>query len=363
MGVETETGAVKKMMLPAREVGIIGYGAYVPRHRLSASEISRIWRDGRDIDSLPVEHISLPGPDEDVATMAIEAAQNSIARSGIDPEAIRSVYVGSESHPYAAKTTGSIVAEVLGIAPHATAADFQFGCKAGTEALQACIGLVGSGMADYAMGIGADTAQARPRDDLEYTAAAGAAAVVMGPAGEAVAVLQGSYSYITDTPDFFRRAYRKYPEHSSRFTGGPGYFHHIESAVRTLLDELGLKAEDFSAAVFHQPNVRFPQKVAQTLGFSRDQIRAGLLSRQIGNAYSSSALLGLAATLDEARPGDRILLASYGSGAGSDAFCFAVTERINATKDGVPTTRDYIDRTLAVDYITYARLKGKINNS
>lgn len=354
---------MKKVMQPAREVGIIGYGAYVPRYRLAAKEISHIWRDGRDMDTLPVEEISLPGPDEDVATMAIEAAQNAIARAGIDVGEIRSVYVGSESHPYAAKSTGSIIAQALGIAPHTTAADFQFACKAGTETMQAGFGLVGSGMANYSLGIGVDSAQARPRDELEYTAAAGAAAVVMGPADEAVAILGASYSYVTDTPDFFRRAYHKYPEHGNRFTGEPGYFHHIQNAVNTLLQETGLKAEDFSAAVFHQPNVRFPQKIAQMLGFRTGQIEAGLLSRMIGNAYSSSAILGFTAVLDEAKPGDRILLASYGSGAGSDAFCFTVTEKINSVKHKAPATKAYIARSLAVDYITYARLKGKINNS
>lgn len=354
---------MKKIMQTVRPVGITGYGAYVPRHRIAAREISHIWRDGRDIDSLPVENISLPGPDEDVATMAIEAAQNAIYRANVEASDVGSVYVGSESHPYAAKTTGSIVAEALGIAPHTTAADFQFGCKAGTEAMQASVALVGSGMTHYAMCIGADAAQARPRDDLEYTAAAGAAALVLGPAEGALATLDGSYSYVTDTPDFFRRMYKKYPEHSSRFTGEPGYFHHIYQAVTTLLQEMNLKSEDFSAAVFHQPNIRFPQKIAQTLGFRKEQIKTGLLSKMIGNAYSSSALLGLTAVLDEAKPGDRILLASYGSGAGSDAFSFTVTEKISDARDKVPKTKTYIDRALMVDYITYARLQGKINSN
>jgi len=354
---------VNKIMRPDRDVGIVGYGAYIPRCRLSAKEISLIWRDGRDIDSLPVESISLPGPDEDVVTMSIEATQNALSRAQINKEEIRSVYVGSESHPYAAKTTGSIIAEALDIAPHTTAADFQFGCKAGTEAIQSGFGLVGSGMAKYAIGIGADTAQARPRDDLEYTAAAGAGALILGPANESVATLQASYSYVTDTPDFFRRAYRKYPEHSNRFTGEPGYFKHIMNAVNTLMEEMNLTANDFSAAVFHQPNVRFPQKIARTLGFSPEQINTGLLSKTIGNAYSSSTLLGLTAVLDEASPGDRILLASYGSGAGSDVFCFTVTDKINQSKHRAPTTKLYLNRSIDVDYITYARLKGKINNS
>lgn len=352
-----------KIMRSARAVGIVGYGAYIPRCRLATEEISQIWRGGRDIDNLPVQKVSLPGPDEDVVTMSIEAAQNALRRAESDTTSIRSVYVGSESHPYAVKTTGSIVAQVLGITPHTTAADFQFACKAGTEAILAGFGLVGSEMANHAMAIGVDSAQARPSDELEYTAAAGAAALILGPAEDAAVTLDAAYSYVTDTPDFFRRANQKYPEHGNRFTGGPGYFHHIQTAATTLLNEMGLNPTDFAAAIFHQPNVRFPLKVAKVLGFEPEQIAAGLLSEKVGNTYSSSALLGFTAVLDKAKPGDRILLVSYGSGAGSDALSFTVTEKINTIKDKAPSTQTYIERTLAVDYLTYARLKGKINNN
>ena len=94
----------------------------------------------------------------------------------MNPEDLRAVWVGSESHPYAVKPTGTIVAEAIGATPAVSVGDWQFACKAGTEAMQAAFGLVGSGMADYAMAIGADTAQGRPGDALEYTTAAGGAA-------------------------------------------------------------------------------------------------------------------------------------------------------------------------------------------
>ena len=89
----------------------------------------------------------------------------------------------------------------------------------GTEALVAAVGLVGSGMGHYAMAIGMDTAQGKPGDALEYTAGAGGAAYIVGPAEEALAVINASYSYVTDTPDFWRREYQHYPEHGNRFTG------------------------------------------------------------------------------------------------------------------------------------------------
>ncbi|GAP63360.1 hydroxymethylglutaryl-CoA synthase [Ardenticatena maritima] len=348
-----------RKLKPNRDVGIIGYGAYVPRYRLAAEAIADVWRGGQNA-VLPVESKSVPGPDEDTATMAIEAAQNALRRAGIAPELIRAVWVGSESHPYAVKPTSTIVAQALGIAPYTNAADFEFACKAGTEAMQAAIGFVGSGMADYAMAIGMDTAQGRPGDALEYTAAAGGAAYIFGPAEEAIAVLEGSISYVTDTPDFFRRAYQKYPEHGNRFTGEPAYFHHVLNAAQALMDELGLKPEDFAAAVFHQPNSKFPQRAAKKLGFTREQIRAGLLAPVIGNTYAGASPLGFTAALDEAKPGDRLLIVSFGSGAGSDAMSFIVTERIEEVRDRAPRTRTYIERRQPVDYATYMRWRKKV---
>ncbi len=351
---------MKKVMQPARKSGIVGYGAYIPRYRLAAAEISELWRGGQDADMLPVEQKSVPGPDEDTATMAIEAARNALQRAAIDPAEIRAVWVGSESHPYAVKPTGTLVAQALGIAPHTTAADFEFACKAGTESMQAALSFVGSNMAEYALAVAMDTAQGRPGDALEYTAAAGGAAYLMGPAESAVAVLEGSYSFATDTPDFFRRSYQKYPEHGNRFTGDPAYFHHITSAATMLMLELGLKPADFAAAVFHQPNAKFPRRAARLLGFRMEQIQAGLLSPLIGNTYAGASPLGFAAALDVAHAGDRILLVSFGSGAGSDAFSFVVTERLAEVKQRAPLTRAYLERETPVSYAQYARWRNKI---
>jgi hydroxymethylglutaryl-CoA synthase len=199
------------LLRPARPVGIIGYGSYVPRYRLPASEVARIWTNGQA--ALPIKEKAVPGLDEDVVTMSIEAARNALARSGIEPQQIRAVWVGSESHPYAVKPTSTIVAEAIGAVPNVQAADWEFACKAGTEAVVASIGLVGSKMANYALAIGIDTAQGRPGDSLEYTAGAGGAAYILGPAEEALAVIDATYSFVTDTPDFWRREYQKYPEH------------------------------------------------------------------------------------------------------------------------------------------------------
>ena len=343
---------------PARPVGIIGYGAYIPRYRLPASEVSRVWL-GEPLPG-PVKEKAVAGIDEDVITMSIEAARNALARSEIDPQALRAVWVGSESHPYAVKPSGTIVAEAIGASEHIQAADWEFACKAGTEAIVAAMGLVGSHMADYALAIGMDTAQAKPGDALEYTASSGGAAFIIGPAEEALATIDAHYSYVTDMPDFWRRAHQVYPEHGQRFTGEPAYFNHVLSAAQTLMDQLGIKAEDFKYAIFHQPNQKFPTRVSKQLGFKPEQIKDGLLSPVIGNTYAGASLVGLTAVLDVAEPGDRILVTSYGSGAGSDAFVFTAQDVLAARRSNAPSTQAYIARRTEIDYATYTRMRGKI---
>ena len=288
---ESDQSRAAGVMKPDRPVGIVGYGAYVPRFRLPGSEVDRVWKGG--MAGSPVKEKAVPGPDEDTATMAVEAARNALARAGIQPGDIRAVWVGSESHPYAVKPTSTIVAEAIGAVPATLAADWEFACKAGTEAFQAATGLVGSGMADFALAVGMDTAQGRPGDALEYTAGAGGAAFLLGPAEQSLAVVEGSFSYVTDTPDFFRRPYQHYPQHGSRFTGDPAYFRHVLASASQLMELLGITAEDYAAAVFHQPNPKFPQRAAKMLGFRPEQTRAGLLCPEVGNTYAGSSMLGL----------------------------------------------------------------------
>jgi hydroxymethylglutaryl-CoA synthase len=346
------------LLKPSRSVGLVGYGAYVPRYRLPASEVSRVWTEGQA--PLPIKEKAVPGLDEDVVTMSIEAARNALFRSGVSPADIRAVWVGSESHPYAVKPTSTLVAEAIGAVPNVQAADWEFACKAGTEAVVAAMGLVGSGMANYAMAIGMDTAQGRPGDALEYTAGAGGAAYILGPAEESLAVIDGAYSYVTDTPDFWRREYQKYPEHGQRFTGEPAYFKHIKEAAQTLMNAMELEPGDFRYAVFHQPNTKFPQRVGADLGFSKEQLAAGLLVPVIGNTYAGAALIGLTSILDIAEPGDRVLMVSFGSGAGSDAFALHVSEALLERREKAPFTRDYIARRTEIDYATYSRYRRKL---
>ncbi|MBN2090977.1 hydroxymethylglutaryl-CoA synthase [candidate division KSB1 bacterium] len=342
--------------------GIVGYGAYIPRNRIKVEEIAKTW--GADAPSykrgLLLQEKSVPGPDQDTITLSVEAARNALKRAGINAHQIGAVYIGSESHPYAVKPSGTVVAEAIGAVPECHTADLEFACKAGTEGMFVALSLVDAGQVEYALAIGADTSQGAPGDALEYSAAAGAAAFIMGKEN-LIAVAEFTYTYMTDTPDFWRREHQVYPRHGSRFTGEPAYFAHIVGAAKGIMEKANMKPSDFQYAVFHQPNGKFPLRVGKMLGFDKSQIETGLLCPTLGNTYSGSTPLGLSAILDVAKPGERIMMTSYGSGAGSDAFIWKITEKITEVQDKAAKTRNYLNENIQyLDYGTYAKYRRKI---
>lgn len=343
--------------------GIVGYGAYVPRLRIKVEEIARVWsEDAEGIKrGLNIKEKSVPSLDEDTATIAVEAARKAVYHAGISARELGAVYVGSESHPYAVKPTATIVAQALNAGTSLTAADLEFACKAGTAGIQMLMGMTDSGMIKYGIAIGSDTSQGRPGDALEYTASAGGAAFVIGKEKkEMIAEILDTVSYTTDTPDFWRRESANFPSHGGRFTGEPGYFKHVVHATKMLFEKTGFKPTDFDYAVFHQPNGKFPLNAAKLLGISEKQVEEGLLTPIIGNTYSGASMLGLAAVLDKAKPGNKILVTSFGSGAGSDSFAIEVTENIlSKRKRGAPI-RELITDKLYIDYAQYLKNRNSI---
>lgn len=343
-------------------IGIVGYGSYLPRYRIKAETIAKQW--GMDQEAIKrgllLYEKTVPGQDEDTITISVEAAKNALLRAQIDPQKIGAVYIGSESHPYAVKPSGTILIDALGIGPHVHVASYEFACKAGSEAMYVAYSLVKAGEMEYALGIGADTSQGAPGDALEYSASAGGAAFIMGKEKVAAEILF-THSYTSDTPDFWRREHEYYPRHAGRFTGEPAYFKHITNAAKSLLEKSGMTPKEFNFAVFHMPNGKFPQEVGKQLGFTKEQMEVGWISPWMGNTYSGSSPTGLSAILDVAKPGDKIFMVSFGSGAGSDGFIFKVTDEILNIQDRAPKLRDYLDNNkIYLDYGGYAKFRKKI---
>lgn len=327
-------------------VGIISYGFYIPKYRIKIEEIAKIWgKNPVDIKkSLMVEEKTVASFDEDSLTMAFEASMMALD-SFQNKDKIRVVFFGSETPPYAVNPASTILAEFLGIEKNYLASDHQFACKAATGAMISALGLIASGFSEYALVVGSDKGIAKPHDPLEYTVGAGAVALVFGKKEPLLEVVDFQ-SFSSDTPDFWRREGARFPSHGGRFTAKPSYFYHIKEASLTLLKKNNMKTADFKFAIFHMPNGKFPLEVGQSLGFSKQQLIDGWVVPYLGNFYSASSLIGLVSVLEKAREADLIFLASYGSGAGSDAFIFKVTKNIEKKRKQFSSfikNKEYID--------------------
>jgi hydroxymethylglutaryl-CoA synthase len=310
------------------KTGITSYGAYIPKYRITADEISSNW--GNDAaaykSGLGLVEKSVPGLDEDTVSISANAAIQAKDRLNINLK-IGAIYSGSESHPYAVKPTSTIVSQALELDSNFTAADVEFACKAGTAAMQMVLGLVESDIIAAGVAIGADTAQGSPGDALEYSAGCGAAAFILSKE-KIIAKILHTTSVTSDTPDFWRRIHEHFPKHGGRFTGEPAYFKHIISAAKLYLEQTNTKISDYEHVVFHMPNGKFPVAAAKIIGATKEQMEHGLIVKYVGNLYSACSLVGLCNVLDHAKSGEKILLVSYGSGAGSDAIGFEVTKEI-----------------------------------
>ncbi len=346
------------IVMPNKEYeipGVVGYGVYTSKFRIKDSKLER----------------AVPFIDEDAVTAAVEAGKLSLIHSGVDSKLVGKVYVGSESNPYAVKPISSKVAQVLKLGEEdgdiqgVDAVDTEFACKAAASMFKDASALVSyprSGI-KYAMVIGADNSQAAPRGcpggELDTFVGYGGAAYIFGK-HDVIAEVESWYSCTSDTTDFWRRDGEPFPMHGGRFTGDPAYFKHVRKSTSKIMEHLNLKPSDLNYFVAHQPNPTFPVKIAKELGFKEEQYLQSMQINKIGNTYSGCSLTGLAAVLDIAKPEERILVASYGSGAGSDAYLLRTTSQLlDKRKRQKITVKFQTENPFIeyVDYTTYRRLK------
>lgn len=337
--------------------GVIGYGTYIPKYRISLATIAKIWnKPVEEVAVLGISEKAVSAFDEDAITMAYEASINALQMANITPSDIESVIVGSESHPYAVTPSSTVLGEHLGIGNNYFAVDYTFACKAATAAIYTTYGMLSAKQIDYGLVVGSDCAQAKPKDILEYTTGSGASAFVLGTKkSEILANIIAVSSFSSFTPDFWRREQVRYPSHHGRFTGEPSYFTHVMSCAKQLLAKSKLSPADFSYCVFHMPNGKFPRNVAKRLGFSEVQLAPSLMVTNIGNAYSATAMLGLSAVLDVAKPSEKIFFVSYGSGAGSDGFIFETTPQLAKKRKDRKPLMEQIANNESLSYTQYLK--------
>jgi 3-hydroxy-3-methylglutaryl CoA synthase len=296
--------------------GITSYGAYIPRFRLPFAAIGGA---GRKAGTGGGER-SVANFDEDSITMGVAAATSCI--EGLDRGQIDGVLFASTSYPYREKQAASIIAKALDLRREVVTADFADTVRAGTTALRSALDTVKAGSARNVLVVASDCRLAAPRSPLERTFGDGAAAFLIG--NDNVAVTIDAQHFIADEIiDVWRTENDPFVKTwEDRFVVEHGYADNISEAVRGLLEKAGKKPADFSKAVLYGPDARSLASVARGLGFdAKTQLRDPLFGK-LGNAGAAFAPILLVAALEDAKPGDTLLLANYGDGA--EAFALSV---------------------------------------
>ncbi|NIM45460.1 MAG: hydroxymethylglutaryl-CoA synthase [Nitrososphaeria archaeon] len=306
-------------------LGISGYGVYIPRYSIKREEYVKAWGH---FACAGVNEKSVAGYDEDVVTMGKEAASNALRHGGLSPEKLDAIYSGTTSPTYAEKLLSSTLASAIGVPQQVALADFGASASAGTTALLSCLDFVKSGRGKRGLAVASDAPVGRPYDDAEHGLGASAAAFVVGEEAS-IAQFEGTYSvgYETWADRIRRRGERFVKELGLTRLRAREYSSVISQSVRGLMEELSLKPRDFSYGILQQPDSRLPIRVARTLGFDEAQLTPGMIVSSLGDLGACSVSMGLAAVLDVASPGERVMVASYGSGACGDAFSLIIVKR------------------------------------
>ena len=326
-------------------IGITSYGAYIPFHRMGQE--TKNWNSATEK--------AVANFDEDSITMAVAAASNCLNSLPLDE--VGNLFFASTTTPYKEKSNAGIIAIACDLPSDIFCMDFTSSLRAGTNALKSALDTIGNNSGKQALVVASDLRIAQPRSDMEGTIGDGAAALLLGDknvAAEFVDCCSTSHEIL----DVWREEHDSYIRTwEDRFVAEQGYLKLLPEAVSQLMSKHKLTPKDFAKVVLYAPDIRRHQQMAAKLGFdAKSQVQNPLLN-SVGNTGAASALMMLVAALEDARPGDRILVANYGNGA--DAFMFRVTEHVETLKKNKRGSKAYLDsRKILPDYETYLTWRG-----
>lgn len=328
-------------------IGIVSIGVYLPVYRLGREEIGRMW-GGRGAGG----NKAVAGYDEDTVTMAVAAALDGIKRGG----AADGLFLATTTAPYKEKQSAAIAAAAADLPEECHTADFTDSLRTGTIALKAAIDAVKAGSAKKVMVVAADTRPGAAKGALEQTLGDGAAALMVGTE-KVIAELEGSYSIYNDFTDYWRTDEDKFIRSAEgRFIDEMGYLPTMQSAISGLLKKDKLALTDFAHIIYYASDARQHATLARRLKLDKAQVQEPLYS-EIGNTGAAAVFLMLAAALEKAKAGDRLLLVGYGDGA--DAFIFRVTDEIKKLQKKPVISHQLAGKT-AISYGQYLSWRGLV---
>jgi len=320
-------------------LGIVSYGAYIPVWRLQRSAISAGLRGEK----------AIAGFDEDSITMGVAAAVDCVGN--IERNSIDGLIFASTTSPYLEKQAASIVAKALDLRRDVFTADALACLRGGTIAMRIASDMVRAGSATRVLVTAADCRLGAPDSSFEQDSGDGSAALVFGDSSEAIATVVGSYSISNELMDVWRLPGEAFVNtEEDRFIEEQGYLKTVEEAISGIMHKYSLTSKDFAKVVFYAPNIRCYRTLVSRLGFNSNQLQDPLFD-SIGNTGAAYPLMLLVAALEEAKPGDKILLGSYGDG--SDVFILEATEHITRKGRGI---KAYVQSKMIIgDYRKYLK--------
>lgn len=335
-------------------VGISGYATYIPKLRIKREEYVKAWGS---CAAAGVAEKSVMGFDEDVLTSATKATKRALDSASLPPEKVSRFSLASTSAPYIEKLLSGTVMVSVGIPNSAFSTDHTSSTRAGTEAILAGVEHIMANQGGKALTVAADAPSASMWDSFEHALGAGAAAFVLS-SDNLIAEIEGWTSYASE---YFGERFRPRGESTLRdlnvkkFEEG-SLLANTTKAGTALLKKLSRKPDEYQHVVIQQPDARVPATVSARMSFTDTQLTAGLISKFLGDLGAASTPVGLAAVLDVAKVGDKIMLISYGSGAGSDA----ISLRVVSGRKSAFMVQAEADRKEYIDYVKYLKIKGAI---
>ncbi len=305
--------------------GICAYGGYVPRYRLNRGLVYQAmgWMNPANIANAAGEK-AVANFDEDSLTMAVAAGIDAL--NGIDRSTVGGVYFASTSMPYKERLNAGIITAALGLKDQIRAADFSGGIKAGTTALISALeGVEAKGVSNV-MVTASDCRLGRPASPQELIFGDAAAALLIG-SDNVIAEFKGSFSTTYDFVDHYRGSFAKYDRQwEDRWIRDLGFAELLPETVKGLLDKTSMQITDFNKVVYPCHYGAARRQLNKMLGITPEADQSNMQG-EIGETGTPHSLVMLVKALEEASPGDKILVISFGSGC--DALYFEVTDKIH----------------------------------
>ena len=323
--------------------GIVGYGVYIPKLRVKREEFATLWKMGRQGEN------SVANIDEDIYTMAAEVALNACTHSDISNRSdLGLIYMGTASAASLENSPLGVLVDILDLPSRIDLSHFTSSTNSSLAALKSCFDAIASNRKKYGLVIGSESREVSPGTAIELHAGAGAAGFMLGKE-RVIAAIERIATY----GDLFYDRWStpgnpRLKEYEPRFTQKYGYHEHIVGAVQSFFAESSDKMSDFNHVAMYQFDERNMRQVAKALKIQEEQLKCSNMFNDVGDLGAASAFLKLCAILDEAKPGDRVLVVSYGSGM-ADVMSLKVTDEINRKKN-TKSVKDYIG---SKEYISY----------